>query len=66
MRNGARPVPLQVGTPRLDEGDGQLRGEHLELGEEGERGGDGGGDDALPEKLGARGEAEIAFLTTLM
>ena len=58
-------VPLQIGMQALDERNGELRGEHLELGERNERDGNAGGGEPLPEELGARGEAEVAPLDDL-
>jgi len=31
MRDGAKPVPFEIGTPAFDERHGQLRGKELEL-----------------------------------
>ena len=58
-------MPQQIGTQALDEGNGQLRGEQLELREHDERDGDAGAGQPLPEQLGARGEAEVAPLDDL-
>ena len=53
------------GRKDLDEGHGQLRGEHSELREHDERNGDAGSGERLPEQLGACREAEIAALDDL-
>ena len=61
----AEPVPVQVGAPALDEGHGELRGEHSELRQHHQRDGNRGAGEALPEELGARREAEAAPLDHL-
>ena len=65
MRDGAGPVPEQIGMPALDEGHGELGGEELELREHDQGDGDAGRRRALPEELGAGGEAEAAALDDL-
>ena len=56
------PMPEQIGTPALDEGHGELRGEQPELRQDGKRGGHSDGGNDLPENLGAGGQAEAAAL----
>lgn len=55
-------MPFKIGPPAFDEGDGQLRGVHSELREDGESPRNADGGNGLPEQLGARGEAEVAAL----